>query len=76
MLLFHGGWGPLEHDGAFLDKQRYRKVYIHQRGWGKSQPAGSVENNNVKSILWDCEEIRKKLKIGKIISFSERAVTR
>merc|ERR1711892_204129 len=67
VLLFHGGWGPLEHDGAFLDQQRYRKVYIHQRGWGESSPAGSVENNNVEAILKDCEEIRKKLNIGKWI---------
>ena len=43
---------------------RYRKVYIHQRGWGKSTPAGSVENNDVESILNDCEDVRIKLNIG------------
>eukprot|EP00092_Neocalanus_flemingeri_P006668 GFUD01007199.1.p1 GENE.GFUD01007199.1~~GFUD01007199.1.p1 ORF type:complete len:335 (-),score=86.66 GFUD01007199.1:250-1203(-) len=67
VLVFHGGWGPLEHDGAFLDPQRYRKVYIHQRGWGKSIPAGGVENNDVESVLKDCEDVRKVLNIDKWI---------
>ena len=64
MLLFHGGWGPLDHDGAFLDNDQYRKVYIHQRGWGKSYPAGCLDNNTVQDIIQDCEDIRKILNIG------------
>ena len=69
MLLFHGGWGPLDHDGAFLDRDRYRRVYVHQRGWGKSCPPGSVENNDVESILRDCERIREILNIGTLQAY-------
>jgi len=67
VLIFHGGWGPLQHDGAFLDKLRYQHIYIHQRGWGQSRPRGCLENNDVDNILKDCEDIRRKLNIEKWI---------
>ena len=40
VLVLHGGWGPLQHDGGFLDRSRFYRVYIHQRGWGNSTPKG------------------------------------
>ena len=40
VLVLHGGWGPLGHDGRFLDRSRFRRVYMHQRGWGNSTPIG------------------------------------
>jgi len=67
VLLFHGGWGPLNHDGAFLDKKTFRKIYLHQRGWDKSGPASSMKSNSRERILKDCEEIRQKLNIDKWI---------
>ena len=36
VLVLHGGWGPLGHDGRFLDRARFYRVYMHQRGWGRS----------------------------------------
>ena len=44
VLVLHGGWGPLGHDGRFLDRSRFRRVYMHQRGWGKSTPIGMKQS--------------------------------
>ena len=40
VLVLHGGWGPLGHDGRVLDRSRFCRVYMHQRGWGNSTPIG------------------------------------
>jgi len=63
VLVLHGGWGPLGHDGRFLDRSRFRRVYMHQMGWGKSTPQGSLVGNNVVSILGDMEALRMQLGI-------------
>ena len=50
VLVLHGGWGPLGHDGRFLDRSRFRRVYMHQRGWGNSTPTG-IKSLKAKSKL-------------------------
>ena len=52
VLVLHGGWGPLGHDGRFLDRSRFRRVYMHQRGWGNSTPTGIKKS---KSKIFFCQ---------------------
>jgi len=68
LLYFHGGWGPLTSDLGFVPSE-YRTVYFHQRGWGKSQPQGSLSNNTFKDIVEDAERIRAFLGITRWVVF-------
>ena len=51
VLVLHGGWGPLGHDGRFLDRARFYRVYLHQRGWGSSTPRGERHQDSYSNLL-------------------------
>jgi len=58
IIVFHGGWGPIDND---LDpiSNKFRVIYFHQRGWGKSIPTGDTNENLVNDTISDVEKIRK-----------------
>lgn len=62
LLYFHGGWGPLNSDLNVVPSS-YRIVYFHQRGWGLSQPQGSIVNNTYLDVIEDAQVIRNYLGI-------------
>ena len=59
VLVLHGGWGPLGHDGRFLDRSRFRRVYMHQRGWGNSTPTG-IKSLKAKSEFFVRQPCRQQ----------------
>ncbi len=67
VLLLHGGPGegssPLHR--RFFDPDYYRIILYDQRGAGKSQPHGGLENNTIPYLLEDIEKLRNKLRIEK-----------
>ena len=64
ILIFHGGWGPRDTDAACCDSaQDCRVVQLHQRGWGKSTPAGELSDNSPQHVLADVESLRVELGI-------------
>jgi len=62
VFIFHGGWGPRETDAACCEGTgKWRIVQLHQKGWGKSMPAGEVTNNTPMDVLADVEALRMHL---------------
>lgn len=62
LLYFHGGWGPLTHDLDIVPSA-FRVVYFHQRGWGLSEPQGSIASNTYDDIVEDAQRIREFLSV-------------
>ncbi len=71
ILFLHGGPGggcnPTMR--RFFDPGIFRIVLFDQRGCGRSQPAGSVENNTTWHLVEDIERIRRTLGIDRWILF-------
>ncbi|PCH99238.1 MAG: prolyl aminopeptidase [Alphaproteobacteria bacterium] len=67
VVVLHGGPGQgASHDmRRFFDPDFYRIVIFDQRGCGRSQPLGEVENNTPSHLVSDIEILRQTLKIGK-----------
>lgn len=67
LVYFHGGPGggcsPLMRQ--FFDPNHYRIILYDQRGSGKSQPLGCLENNTTAHLLADAEKLREHLGIEK-----------
>jgi proline iminopeptidase len=65
ILLVHGGPGagatPMHR--RFFDPDHYRIVIFDQRGSGRSNPLGSLENNTTKHLINDMEALRAHLNI-------------
>ena len=67
-LYIHGGWGPREGEGeteacAIFDPEKFRVIFFHQRGWGRSTPTGKIEDNFLENSIEDCETVREFLDI-------------
>jgi proline iminopeptidase len=71
VVFLHGGPGA----GAsavhrqFFDPAAYRIVVYDQRGAGRSQPLGCLENNTTAKLIEDLERLRKHLDIDKWVVF-------
>jgi len=71
VVFLHGGPGA----GAsavhrqFFDPHAYRIVVYDQRGAGRSQPLGCIENNTTPKLVDDLERLRKHLGIDKWVVF-------
>lgn len=65
VLFIHGGpgGGASAVDRRFFDPGHYRIVIFDQRGAGRSQPFGSLENNTLAHLTADIEALRKHLGI-------------
>lgn len=65
VLHLHGGPGeggsPVHR--RFFDPDHYRIIIFDQRGAGRSQPLGSLENNTLVHLLDDIEALRRHLRI-------------
>jgi proline iminopeptidase len=67
ILQIHGGPGSSskpKHVNPY-DLKRFRVVLFDQRGCGKSEPSGLLEENTTLDIVDDIEKIRKHLNIEK-----------
>jgi len=71
VLFIHGGpgGGASAVDRRFFDPTHYRIVIFDQRGAGRSQPFGSLENNTLAHLTADIEALRKHLAIKRFHLF-------
>lgn len=71
VVFLHGGpgSGAKPHHRQFFDPERYRIVVFDQRGTGRCQPHGLLENNSTQEILADMEAIRRQLDIERWLVF-------
>ena len=64
-LTLHGGPGggasPVHR--RFFDPEHYRIIIFDQRGSGRSQPLGELENNTPDHLISDIELLREHLKV-------------
>lgn len=69
LVLVHGGPGGSNAPGyrRTCDPERFRIVQFDQRGCGRSEPAGLLEENTLQHTLEDMEVLRKALGIDKWI---------
>ncbi len=71
VVFLHGGPGagasPVHRQ--FFDPVHYRIVVYDQRGAGRSQPLGSLENNTTPALIADLERLRRHLGIERWIVF-------
>ncbi|MFT2091782.1 prolyl aminopeptidase [Paraglaciecola sp. 2405UD69-4] len=71
ILFLHGGPGAgiSEAYRQFFDPEHYRIIGFDQRGCGKSQPFGSLEDNTSQLLVQDVLAIQNHLNIEKWILF-------
>jgi proline iminopeptidase len=71
VVFLHGGPGsgcrPAHR--RYFDPKRYRIILFDQRGCGRSEPLGELENNNTEFLVDDMEAIRQHLGIEKWLVF-------
>lgn len=67
VVVLHGGpgAGATSDYRRFFDPDHYRIIIFDQRGAGRSQPLGCVENNTLEHLLSDLERLRQHLRIPK-----------
>lgn len=67
VVFLHGGPGsgcsPAHR--RFFDPARYRSILFDQRGAGRSEPAGCLENNTTQALVDDLERLRSHLGIDR-----------
>ncbi|MCT4574736.1 MAG: alpha/beta fold hydrolase [Alphaproteobacteria bacterium] len=69
ILTFHGGPGGSSkprHAESF-DLKKYNVIVFDQRGCGRSEPLGKLENNTTEKIISDAKRIVDLLKVKKLI---------
>ncbi|GFH47675.1 hypothetical protein CTEN210_04150 [Chaetoceros tenuissimus] len=65
-LSLHGGpgAGAFQRHAQFFDPELYQRIILFdQRGCGKSTPKGQVDNNTLKHLVQDIEQLRIHLDI-------------
>jgi len=71
VVFLHGGPGggtdPFHRQ--FFDPEIYRIVLFDQRGCGKSEPHGELEDNHTDALVADLETIRERLGIERWLVF-------
>ncbi|KAK9849778.1 hypothetical protein WJX84_008817 [Apatococcus fuscideae] len=70
-VVFHGGPGAgcYANHARFFDLSHYKVVLVDQRGCGKSQPLGCLEDNNTAALIGDFEALRESLGIERWLLF-------
>lgn len=66
-LFLHGGPGAgcFPNHARFFDPERYdRIILVDQRGSGRSTPRGSLVNQTLAHLVYDCETLRQYLQIA------------
>lgn len=71
VVIIHGGPGSGCSPGQrrFCDPSYYRIVLFDQRGCGRSEPAGCIEDNTTQDLVEDIERLRNHLNINKWLVF-------
>ncbi|KAI0279698.1 proline iminopeptidase [Russula aff. rugulosa BPL654] len=59
------GGGCDEKDRSFFNPNKYKVIFLDQRGAGKSLPSASLEDNTTWDLVKDIERLREHLKIEK-----------
>ncbi|NIB42480.1 prolyl aminopeptidase [Pseudomaricurvus alkylphenolicus] len=61
LLFVHGGPGGRNAPNyrVFMDPERFRIIQFDQRGCGKSEPLGCLDNNTLQHTLADMEALRQ-----------------
>lgn len=70
LLLIHGGAGHIFDIDRLNIPENRRIVVMHQRGMGKSLPAGETRNNTIDANIIDIERVREHLKIKQMDIFA------
>ena len=70
-VFLHGGPGAGATPGhrRFFDPASYRIVIFDQRGAGRSEPLGEIEDNTTPHLVADMETLREKLGIERWLVF-------
>lgn len=65
VIFLHGGPGSgcSSWQRQLFDPERFRVVFLDQRGAGRSEPAGCLENNTTQALVADLESLREELGI-------------
>jgi len=65
IVVIHGGPGSGCSPGQrrFFDPAYYRVILFDQRGCGRSEPAGCIEENTTQDLVEDIEKLRHHLKL-------------
>jgi proline iminopeptidase len=71
VFVIHGGpgIGCSPYMRRFFNPEKFLIVLHDQRGSGRSKPKAELRENTIQELVEDIEQLRKKLKIGKIILF-------
>lgn len=71
IVVIHGGPGSGCSPGQrrFFDPTHYRIILFDQRGCGRSQPAGCIEENTTTDLVEDIEKLKQHLKLDKWLVF-------
>lgn len=71
VLFIHGGPGAgcSVDDRRYFDPGRYRIILFDQRGCGRSEPHGELNNNTTQTLISDIEKIRLHLGIERWMLF-------
>ena len=71
VVVLHGGpasgCSPMQR--RFFDPAIFRIVLFDQRGCGRSEPRGSVLNNDTAALISDIEQLRQTLRIERWVVF-------
>jgi len=67
VVFLHGGpgGGCDEKDRSFFNPNKYKVIFLDQRGAGKSTPSACLEENTTWDLVKDIERLREHLKIEK-----------
>ncbi|EIM90867.1 proline iminopeptidase [Stereum hirsutum FP-91666 SS1] len=67
VIFVHGGpgGGCIEQDRAFFNPEKWKVIFLDQRGAGKSTPSANLEENTTWDLVKDMERLREHLKIDK-----------
>ncbi len=71
ILVLHNGPGSIGSPfyRRFFDPEKYRIIVMDQRGSGRSEPLGNLQNNNTNELIRDIITIREHLSIDKWLIF-------
>jgi proline iminopeptidase len=67
VLFVHGGPGYYctDRNKSVFSPKKHRVIFVDQRGAGKSEPYGSLKENDTQKLVDDFDMIRRRLKIDK-----------
>ncbi|MEO0854053.1 MAG: prolyl aminopeptidase, partial [Cyanobacteria bacterium J06648_11] len=71
VVFLHGGPGSgvFPHHRRYFNPDRYRIIAFDQRGAGRSQPLGCLQDNTTQHLIEDLETIRQHLQVDRWVLF-------